>query len=63
VHRMNPRIVIVSEDLVEPWDEGIKKFAFSIGRALFVDHPVRVINVDRGLEPPTPTAVLSTSTG
>lgn len=45
---MNPRIVIVSEDLVEPWDEGIKKFAFSIGRALFVDHPVRVINVDRG---------------
>jgi glycosyltransferase involved in cell wall biosynthesis len=45
--RMNPRIVIVGEDLVEPWDEGIKKFAFSMGRALFVDHPVRVINVDR----------------
>lgn len=44
---MNPRVVIVSEDLVEPWDEGIKKFAFSVGRALFVDHPVRVINVDR----------------
>lgn len=44
---MNPRIVIVSEDLVEPWDEGIKKFAYSIGRALVVDHPVRVINVDR----------------
>jgi glycosyltransferase involved in cell wall biosynthesis len=44
---MNPRIVIVSEDLVEPWDEGIKKFAYSIGRALFVDHPVRLINVDR----------------
>jgi len=44
---MNPRIVIVSEDLVEPWDEGIKKFAFSIGRALSTDHPVRVINVDR----------------
>jgi len=44
---MNPRIVIVSEDLVEPWDEGIKKFAYSIGRALIVDHPVRVINVDR----------------
>ena len=45
---MNPRIVIVSEDLVEPWDEGIKKFAFSIGRALATDHPVRIINVDRG---------------
>jgi glycosyltransferase involved in cell wall biosynthesis len=44
---MNPRIVIVSEDLVEPWDEGIKKFAFSIGRALASDHPVRVVNVDR----------------
>jgi glycosyltransferase involved in cell wall biosynthesis len=44
---MNPRIVIVSEDLVAPWDEGIKKFAFSIGRALAVDHPVRVVNVDR----------------
>ena len=27
-HGMNPRIVIVSEDLVEPWDEGIKKFAY-----------------------------------
>ena len=45
---MNPRVVIVSEDLVEPWDEGIKKFAYSVGRALAVDHPVRVINVDRG---------------
>lgn len=44
---MKPRIVIVSEDLVAPWDEGIKKFAFSIGRALSSDHPVRVINVDR----------------
>ncbi len=44
---MSPRIVIVSEDLVEPWDEGIKKFAFSIGRALGRDHPVRMINVDR----------------
>lgn len=44
---MPPRIVIVSEDLVEPWDEGIKKFAYSIGRALAPDHPVRLINVDR----------------
>jgi glycosyltransferase involved in cell wall biosynthesis len=44
---MNPRIVIVSEDLVAPWDEGIKKFAFSIGRALSSDHPVRIVNVDR----------------
>lgn len=44
---MARRILIVSEDLVEPWDEGIKKFAFSIGAALAPDHPVRVINVDR----------------
>jgi glycosyltransferase involved in cell wall biosynthesis len=45
---MLPRIVVVSEDLVEPWDEGIKKFAFSIGRAaLGAGHPVRMINVDR----------------
>jgi glycosyltransferase involved in cell wall biosynthesis len=44
---MERRIVIVSEDLAEPWDEGIKKFAFSIGRALATDHPVRIINVDR----------------
>jgi len=44
---MNPRTVIVSEDLVAPWDEGIKKFAFSIGRALATDHPVRIVNVDR----------------
>jgi hypothetical protein len=44
---MNPRTIIVSEDLVAPWDEGIKKFAFSIGRALAADHPVRIVNVDR----------------
>ncbi len=45
---MGRRIVIVSEDLVEPWDEGIKKFAYSIGSALAPDHPIRLINVDRG---------------
>jgi len=39
-------IVIVSEDLVEPWDEGIKKFAVSLGRALVPDHAVTLINVD-----------------
>ena len=44
---MARRILIVSEDLVEPWDEGIKKFAYSIGHALAPDHPVRLINVDR----------------
>lgn len=44
---MTHRIVIVSEDLVEPWDEGIKKFTVSIARALAADHTVRVINVDR----------------
>lgn len=44
---MARRILIISEDLVEPWDEGIKKFAFSMGAALAPDHPVRAINVDR----------------
>jgi glycosyltransferase involved in cell wall biosynthesis len=44
---MGFRIVIVSEDLVEPWDEGIKKFTVSLGRALSASHAVRVINVDR----------------
>ncbi|HEU4928897.1 MAG TPA: glycosyltransferase family 4 protein, partial [Candidatus Krumholzibacteria bacterium] len=44
---MAPRILIVSEDLVEPWDEGIKKFTVSVAGALAVDHAVRVINVDR----------------
>lgn len=44
---MARRILIVSEDLVEPWDEGIKKFAYSVGKALAPDHPVRMINVDR----------------
>ncbi|HEU4364148.1 MAG TPA: glycosyltransferase family 4 protein [Candidatus Krumholzibacteria bacterium] len=44
---MTRSIVIVSEDLVEPWDEGIKKFTVSIGRALAADHAVCVINIDR----------------
>src|SRR5262245_39412792 len=44
---MAPRILIVSEDLVEPWDEGIKKFTVSVAGALVPDHTVRVINVDR----------------
>jgi len=44
---MVPKILIVSEDLVEPWDEGIKKFSVSIAGALASDHAVRVINVDR----------------
>ena len=45
---MAPRILIVSEDLVEPWDEGIKKFTVSVAGALAGDHDVTVINVDRG---------------
>ncbi len=45
---MARRILIVSEDLVQPWDEGIKKFAFSIGAALASDHSVRMVNVARG---------------
>lgn len=41
------RIVVISEDLVEPWDEGIKKFAFSVATALSDGNDVRVLNVDR----------------
>lgn len=41
------RIAVVSEDLAAPWDEGIKKFAFSVARAFKNDHDVIVINVDR----------------
>jgi hypothetical protein len=57
---MARRILIVSEDLVEPWDEGIKKFAYSIGNALAPDHPVRMINVDRSgaWRPPAARATL-----
>ncbi len=44
---MQRSIFIVSEDLVEPWDEGIKKFTVSIARALAADHRVCVANIDR----------------
>lgn len=42
------RIAVISEDLVEPWDEGIKKFAYSIARALFERADVLPVNVARG---------------
>jgi glycosyltransferase involved in cell wall biosynthesis len=41
------KIAVVSEDLTEPWDEGIKKFAWSVGTALQADHEVLLINIDR----------------
>ena len=41
------RIALISEDLAEPWDEGIKKFAYSVARAFEVDNDVLLINVDR----------------
>jgi len=41
------KIVLVSEDLAEPWDEGIKKFVFSVGTALKAHGDVLLINVDR----------------
>jgi len=47
------RILVISEDLASPWDEGIKKFAWSAARALNVDHDVLVINVDRSGVGPT----------
>jgi glycosyltransferase involved in cell wall biosynthesis len=41
------RIAVISEDLAEPWDEGIKKFAYSVGSALGKVHHVVLFNVDR----------------
>lgn len=41
------RIVVISEDLAEPWDEGIKKFAYSIGKAFEANNEVLLLNVDR----------------
>jgi glycosyltransferase involved in cell wall biosynthesis len=41
------RIAIISEDLVEPWDEGIKKFAYSISRALYERADILPVNVAR----------------
>ena len=47
------RIVVISEDLASPWDEGIKNFAWSIGRALERERDVRLINVNRSGVGPT----------
>lgn len=41
---------MISEDLRAPWDEGIKKFAWSVGNALSDRHDVNVVNVDRAGE-------------
>jgi glycosyltransferase involved in cell wall biosynthesis len=47
------RILVISEDLASPWDEGIKKFAWSAATALDVDHEVRMLNVNRSGVGPT----------
>jgi glycosyltransferase involved in cell wall biosynthesis len=44
---MSRRIIVISEDFVEPWDEGIKKFAYSVGTAFKREHDVLMLNVDR----------------
>jgi glycosyltransferase involved in cell wall biosynthesis len=44
---MSQRIIVISEDLAEPWDEGIKKFTYSVGASLQGDHDVLIVNVDR----------------
>lgn len=41
------RITVISENLAEPWDEGIKNFALSLGRALGRDNKTQLLNVDR----------------
>jgi len=42
------KIVVISEGLAPPWDDGVGKFTGSVGRALEKDHDVRLINVDCG---------------
>ncbi len=44
---MAKRIVVISEDLIEPWDEGIKKFAYSVGKAFEREHEALTLHVDR----------------
>jgi len=44
---MSKRVVVISEDLAAPWDEGIKKFAYSIGGAFRREREVRILNIDR----------------
>jgi glycosyltransferase involved in cell wall biosynthesis len=41
------KIAVISEDLAEPWDEGIKKYTFSVAEALRSEMPVLLLNVDR----------------
>jgi glycosyltransferase involved in cell wall biosynthesis len=48
--RILGKIVVISEDLRVPWDEGIKKFAWSVGNALGRRHEVKIVNVDRAGE-------------
>jgi glycosyltransferase involved in cell wall biosynthesis len=41
------KIIVIAEDLAEPWDEGFKKFAHSLAEVLEKQNDVLVINVDR----------------
>lgn len=45
--KRNRRIVVVSEDLAEPWDEGIKKLTFQLARELAKENELLLLNVDR----------------
>jgi len=44
---MAKRVVVISEDLAAPWDEGVKKFAWSLAQALGAEHEALAVNVDR----------------
>jgi glycosyltransferase involved in cell wall biosynthesis len=57
------RIAVLSEDFAAPWDEGIKKFAWSVGTALGVGAKVVMLNIDRsGVGESGPTRVAGTRT-
>ncbi len=57
------KIVVISEDLARPWDEGFKKFAHSLAEALGKQNDVLVVNVDRsGVSDDTAVRVPGTKT-
>jgi glycosyltransferase involved in cell wall biosynthesis len=41
------KITVIAEDFTEPWDEGAKKFAYSLACSLGKTNEVQMINVDR----------------
>jgi glycosyltransferase involved in cell wall biosynthesis len=41
------KIIVIAENLAEPWDEGFKKFAHSLAEVLAKQNDMLILNVDR----------------